>query len=92
MALCAPPFLKLVKDIISYFLVFHLVCMACLFNKDQPVFFRGRHVVIQVTEKLGRISVREIVIGSDQKCSGVSDLFRLRKVTVFRRMDVVKKP
>ena len=51
--------------------------MACLFDEDQFVFLMRRHMVIQVAEKLGRVSVREIVIGSDQKRSGVSDLLSL---------------
>lgn len=72
------PHLKLVQDIIGYFLIFHLVGVTCLFNENQLVFFCGRHVIVQVAEKLGRISVREIVVGSDKESAGVADFFSLR--------------
>ena len=57
--------------------------MACLFDEDQLVFLCGWHMVIQVAEKLRRISVREIVIGSHEQSTGMFDLFSLRKVAVI---------
>ena len=84
MALHTPPFLKLVQDIIGYFLIFHLICVSGLFDENQPVFLRSWHMVIQVAEELGWISVREIIIGSHKKNTSMSNLFSLRKVTVFR--------
>lgn len=86
-----PPFPDLLQDVIGHFLVLHLVCMAGLFDEDQPVLFGGRHMIIQIAEKIGRVSVREIVISPYQQSAGMSDLLRLRKVSVFCRMDIIQQ-
>ena len=65
------------QDIIGYLLIFHLVGMARLFDEDQIVFLRGRHMVIQIAQELRWISVGEIVVGSDKQRTGMRDLFRL---------------
>ncbi len=91
MALRSTPFLKLTQDRLSHLLIFHLVSMTCLFYEDQFVFISGRHMVIQISEKLGRVSIGEVVIGSDQKRPGVSDLLSLGKVAVLCSVDIVEK-
>ena len=48
MALRIPPFPKLMEDIVSDFLIFHLVGMPRLFDEDQFVFLGVRHMVVQV--------------------------------------------
>lgn len=79
------------KDIISDFLILHPVGVSHLFDEDQLIFISARHVVIQVAEKLGRVSVGEVVIGSYEQCPGVSNLFRLGEVTVLRRVYIAKQ-
>ena len=70
----------------------HLVGVAGFFYKNQIVFCCGWHMTVQVTEEFGRVAVGKIIIGSDQKRSGMSNLFGLCKVAVLCRMDVVEKP
>ena len=68
-----------------------LIGVACFFDKDEPVAVRCRHVGVQIPQKFRGIAVREVIVCADQKRPGMRDLFRLRKVTVFRGMDVVEQ-
>ena len=54
--------------------------MACLFDEDQFVFLMRRHMVIQVAEKLGRVSVREIVVGAHEQSAGVRNQLGLGEI------------
>ena len=80
MALRASPLLDLPQDIIRHFLMFHLVGMAGLLDEDQPVILCRGHVVVQVAEKFGRISVRGIVIGPHKQGAGVKSLLLILTV------------
>ncbi len=63
-----------------------------LFNKNQSIFLRGRHVVIQVAQKLRRISISKVIIGPNQQSTGMRHFFCLRKVAVLHCMHVVQQP
>ena len=77
-----PPFLKLTQDIIRDFLMFHLVSVACVFDKNQFVSVSSRHMGVQVPEESGRTTSGEIVISSHQHGTAVCDFFSLGEVSV----------
>lgn len=79
------------KDIVSHFLILPLVSMTGLFDEDELVFICSWHMVIQIAEKLGGISIREIVICAYKKNTCVGDFFRLGEITVLSCVNIVKK-
>lgn len=61
------------------------------FNKDYLVFILTLHVGINEFYECFRFSVWEAVVGADYQCAALSDSFNLWEITIFIRMDVVKR-
>lgn len=45
-------------------IMFHLVSVTCSLDEDQVIFICAGHVVIEILQKLSRVSVSEIVPGA----------------------------
>ena len=69
------------KDVVSKLLMFHLVSMTCFLYKDQLVILTGWHMVIEVSEEIRRITIREFVICSYEQSAGMSDFLCLQNVS-----------
>ena len=54
----------------------HLVGVSGALDEDQRVLSGGRHVMVQILQKLDRVAVGEVVVGADQKRAGMRNLFR----------------
>ncbi len=55
----------------------HLIGVTGLFDEDQMVFCSCRHMTVQIAQKLNRIAIREVIIGSYQQSTGVRNHFGL---------------
>ena len=70
------------QNIVGHFLVLALIGVPGPFNKDQAVFGSGRNVVIQIAQKLGRVSVSEIIIGAHEQSAGVRNQLGLGEIAL----------
>ena len=68
------------QNIVGHVLVLALIGVPGPLNEDQVVFGSGRHVIIEIAQKLGRVSVREIVVGAHEQGTVMGDLRSLGEV------------
>ena len=79
------------QNIVGHVLVLALIGVPGPLNEDQVVFGSGRHVIIEIAQKLGRVSVREIVVGAHEQGTVMGDLRSLGEVAASGCVDVVEK-
>ena len=60
-------------EFVGQFLLLLLVGMPSAFQKNELVFACRRHVVIDIFQKTGRVTVGEVVIGADDQCASWLD-------------------
>jgi len=64
----------------SNLVVFLLISMPSAFDNDNFVNLRGFHVRIYIFKEADWVSVREIVVGADNHCAVMGNLFDLGKI------------
>lgn len=79
------------QDKVGKILVLLLICVSRAFDEEQPVAVDGRHVAVDETEKTNRVAIGKIVVGANQKCPGVGEVFHLAEIGLWRGVDIIQQ-